>query len=436
MNAAVRTPVPGSLSQAAFEQRLRDAIMDAASLLNSKLLPVSVRSAALNRALAAGLPQLRDDLWRYADLKFLGSAPWAPVTAAQDTARWADAARAQLPERLPGFERLVFVNGRHTPALSDALSPLDATLAPLVPERTKHERFGWLNDAFATDVARLSFSGTRRVELVFVATPVDVPQALHPRAEMALQSGAGLTLVERHCGSAGDNSLINVAVQLHLAAGARCQHLREQTLAAEAQLLDTLQVALDTDAQYEMTLLQLGARSVRSSQRVSLYGTGSSARIHAVAVAQGPRTLDQSLLVDHLARATTNTQVLRGIARDRAHVAFRSRVEVASAAAGAASEQSLKGLLGGSGEVDLRPQLEIHTDQVRASHGATTGALDENMRFYLLSRGLDPETARGVLEWSFLEDAICRIGDSGLRRAAEKSLAATVDNEVAGEALQ
>jgi Fe-S cluster assembly protein SufD len=129
--------------------------------------------------------------------------------------------------------------------------------------------------------------------------------------------------------------------------------------------------------------------------------------------------------------------VLRGIAHDRAHVAFRSRVEVAATASGAASEQSLKGLLGGKGaEIDLRPQLEIHTDQVRASHGATTGALDENMRFYLLSRGLDPETARRVLEWSFLEDAICRIGDSGLRRAAEKSLVAAVGNDVAGEALQ
>ena len=436
MNAAVRPPpVPGSLSQAAFEQRLRDAVMDAAPLLNARLLPVSVRSAALNRALAAGLPQLRDDLWRYSDLKFLGSAPWAPSPAAQDPARWQEAASASLPAREPGFERLVFVNGRHAPALSDPLPAVDAALAPLVPERTRHERFGWLNDAFATDLARLAVEGTRRLEIVFVATAIDLPQAVHPRLELLLRPGAEVTLLERHVGAAGGASLVNSATQLHVGSAARCQHLREQSLSLDSQLLDTLQVALDSNAAYELTLLQLGTRSLRSSQRVSLYGAGASARIYGTAVSQGQRTLDHSLLVDHVAPETRSEQVLRAIARDRSHIAWRSRVEVAAAARNAASEQSLKGLLGGSGaEVDLRPQLEIHTDQVRASHGATTGALDENMRFYLLSRGLDPDTARGLLEWSFLEDAVGLIGDADLRRLAERRLVAALGSHVAGEA--
>jgi Fe-S cluster assembly protein SufD len=436
VNAPARAPVPGSLSQAAFEQRLRDAVMDAAPLLNPKLLPVNVRSAALNRALAAGLPQLREDLWRYADLKFLGSAPWAPLPAAQDATRWMATARPFLPPPLPGFERLVFVNGRHAAPLSDAIAPVDA-LAPLVPERTRHERFGWLNDAFATDMARLLVNGTRQIEVLFIATPVDAPQAQHPRLELAVQAGSALTLVERHLGNAGGNSLVNAAVQLHVAQDARCQHLREQSLDGGAQFLDTLQVALDANAEYELTLLQLGARSARSSQRLSLYGRGASARVHAVALAQGARTLDHSLLVDHVAPGSSSSQVLRAIARDRARIAFRSRVEVAATATGASSDQSLKGLLGGTGaEVDLRPQLEIHTDQVRASHGATTGALDENMRFYLLSRGLDQQTARGLLEWSFLEDAICRIGNTTLRRLAESRLLASVGSSVAQEALQ
>jgi Fe-S cluster assembly protein SufD len=142
-------------------------------------------------------------------------------------------------------------------------------------------------------------------------------------------------------------------------------------------------------------------------------------------------------LVDHLAPDCVSRQVLRGIARDRARVAWRSRVEVAASARRCASEQSLKGLLGGTGaEIDLRPQLEIHTDEVRASHGATTGALDENMRFYLLSRGLDPETARGVLEWSFLADAISHMGNATLRQLAEQWLLLGVDNSVAREALR
>ena len=138
-----------------------------------------------------------------------------------------------------------------------------------------------------------------------------------------------------------------------------------------------------------------------------------------------------------MAPDSSSTQVLRGIARDRGRVAWRSRVEVAATAKRSAAEQSLKGLLAGQGaEIDLRPQLEIHTDEVRASHGATTGALDENMRFYLLSRGLDPETARGVLEWSFLADAISRIGDTQLRQLAEQQLLAAVGSAVAREALQ
>jgi Fe-S cluster assembly protein SufD len=434
MSAVRPPPVPGSLSQAAFEQRLRDAVMDAAPMLNSKLLPVSVRSSALNRALAAGLPKIRDDLWRYADLKFLGSAPWAPLPAAQDASRWIETARAFLPAPLPGFERMVFVNGRHAAALCSSPMAVDAGANPLVPERTRHERFGWLNDAFATDLARLQVSGTRALELLFIATPVDAPQAQHPRLELA---GSSLTLVERHLGDAGDNSLINAAVQLHVGRDARCRHLREQNLAPEAQFLDTLQVAIDANAEYELTQLMLGARTARSSQRISLYGTGSTVRINGVAVANHHRTLDQSLLVDHVAPDTSSTQVLRGIARDRARVAWRSRVEVAAGAKRSASEQSLKGLLGSSGaEIDLRPQLEIHTDEVRASHGATTGALDENMRFYLLSRGLDPETARGVLEWSFLEDAISRTGDTALRQIAEHSLLSVVGSSVAREAVQ
>jgi Fe-S cluster assembly protein SufD len=419
------------MSNAAYEQRLRDAVMDAAPLLNAKLLPVSVRSGALNKALAAGLPQLRDDLWRYADLRFLASAALAPVVADAPELLHESAA-GLLPPRLPGFTRLVFVNGRLLPALSDSCDALSMAAPPLVPERTRHERFGWLNDAFATDVARLRVDAPQRLEVIFVAAPGATRQAVHPRLELQLAPNASLVLVERHVGSTGSDGIINAAVQVHAGAGSQLHHLRWQGLGLDAQFLDTVQLALDRDARYELTLMQLGARSARTSLRAALFGAGSSFRLRGVALGWGKRTLDHSLLVDHLAPATSSHQLFRAIARDQAHIACRSRVEIGRTAAGARSEQSLKGLLGNAGtEIDLRPQLEIHTDDVRASHGATTGALDENMRFYLHSRGLDADTARALLEWAFVEDAMTGIDPPELRAATEQGVAQALASDVA-----
>lgn len=432
MSAVPRpAPVPGSMSNAAYEQRLRDAVMDAAPLLNGKLLPVSVRSAALNRALAAGLPQIRDDLWRYADLRFLASAALAPVPADNPSALAGSVAQV-LPPRIDGYTRLVFANGRLQPELSDACPALDIGAAPLVPERTRHERFGWLNDAFATDVARLAVDAPLQLEVVFAAVPGENRQAVYPRLELQLAAQTALVLVERHVGTTGAEGTINAAVQVHAGAGSQVHHLRWQALAEDAQFLDTVQIALDRDARYELTQLQFGARSSRTSLRAALYAPGATLDLRNVAVAAGKRTLDHSLLVDHLAPQTSSSQVFRAIARDHAHIACRSRVEISRGAGGARSEQSLKGLLGNAGSaIDLRPQLEIHTDEVRASHGATTGALDPDMNFYLLARGLDADTARALLEWAFLEDALTGIGQPALRAAAEKAMAGALDSRVA-----
>ena len=101
-------------------------------------------------------------------------------------------------------------------------------------------------------------------------------------------------------------------------------------------------------------------------------------------------------------------------------MAFNGKVVVARGATGADSQQSLRGLLAGpEAEIDVRPQLEIYTDEVRCSHGATTGKLDEQMLFYLLSRGLDREAAQRLLKWAFLEDAVATIEVPELRRQIE-----------------
>ena len=117
-------------------------------------------------------------------------------------------------------------------------------------------------------------------------------------------------------------------------------------------------------------------------------------------------------------------------------MAFNGKVVVARGAVGADSQQSLRGLLAGpEAEIDVRPQLEIYTDEVRCSHGATTGKLDEQMLFYLLSRGLQRDTAQRLLKWAFLEDVIARIAVPELRRESEAHLAAVLADDALKELL-
>ena len=105
-------------------------------------------------------------------------------------------------------------------------------------------------------------------------------------------------------------------------------------------------------------------------------------------------------------------------------MAHNGKVIVQKDAHGTDSSQSLRGLLAGSdAEIDVRPQLEIYTDDVRCNHGATAGKLDDNMLFYLLSRGIDRETAHRVLKWAFLEDVVSKIEVPELRRQIEQNLA-------------
>ncbi len=160
-------------------------------------------------------------------------------------------------------------------------------------------------------------------------------------------------------------------------------------------------------------------------------------QIRALATAHGPQVCDALFTVLHEAPGTRSDQLFRGIASERAHVACSADVQVAPTAKGAKVLQSLRGLIDGAGaEVDLRPRLTINTDEVQAAHGATTGRLDEDLLFYLLSRGLSPGDARSLLKWAFLAEALNAIDLPPLRRDAGRAAAARLADIPAPELLQ
>ena len=398
------------------------------------------RRTAIAALTASGLPTSRDENWKYANLRPLERLRFIPATATPALAA------TDLPAAIPGFARYVFVDGAFAPALSAPLDSTAAAVTPLAaapdagqasaamavqtpaPGAPADERFALLNEAFATDGAAIrvaAHSGEPvRLELVFVASADALTGASYPRVELQLDSQAHLLLIERHVSAGPHASFVNSAVTVDLGCGATLHHYRLQELAARAIVFDTLSAVVGRDACYRLHGISIGAQSARSTLAVRLAGERADLTLAVVALGERQQVQDTYARVEHAAPRARTEQVFRGISAGRARVAFNGKVVVGSEALGTDSRQSLRGLLAGpEAEIDVRPQLEIYTDEVRCSHGATAGKLDENMLFYLLSRGLEPEVAQRLLKWAFLEDVVARIGVAELRRQIEERLA-------------
>jgi Fe-S cluster assembly protein SufD len=420
---------------ASLTARIVEEHANAAAALPPAGATAARRRTAIAALSASGLPTSRDENWKYANLRPLERlrfipAPPAPPVAATD-----------LPAAIPGFARYVFVDGAFAPALSAALNSTAAAVTPLAaapaagqaavpapaPGAPADERFALLNEAFATDGAAIRVAAHPepvRLELVFVASADALTGASYPRVELHLDSQAQLLLIERHVSAGAQGSFVNSAVTVDLGRGATLHHYRLQELAARAIVFDTLSAVVAGDACYRLYGISIGAQSARSTLAVRLAGERADLTLAVVALGERQQVQDIFARVEHAAPRARTEQVFRGISAGRARVAFNGKIVVARDAHGTDSQQSLRGLLAGpEAEIDVRPQLEIYTDEVRCSHGATVGKLDESMLFYLLSRGLEPEVAQRLLKWAFLEDVVAKIEVAELRRQIEERLA-------------
>ena len=296
-------------------------------------------------------------------------------------------------------------------------------------QRLKDARFALLNDAFATDGASIRVAaGTdcpTCIELVFVATVEAQTGSSYPRVELHVEQNARLGLIERHVSIGGSGAnFVNASVKVDIGRDATVNHYRIQEAGAKAVWFDTLSAVLAQGATYKLHGVNAGGLSSRSTINVLLAGERADVSISMASLGDRHQIQDAFVRVEHAAPQAKSDQTFRGIAAGRARVAFNGMVVVREGAHGTDSQQSLRGLLAGpDAEIDVRPQLQIDTDDVRCAHGATAGKLDDDMMFYLLSRGIDPATAQRLLKWAFLEDVVARIEVPELRRQIERSLA-------------
>ena len=378
------------------------------------------RRQALEQFLSQGLPGARDENWRYANLKTLDKAAFVPPA----TAAPVDA--ALLPEALEDHARYVFIDGLFAAGLSTGATQAGVTVvtgqAPAARTPATDAGFALLNDAFATDGAdiRIGANAAARIEVIFIASGI---AAAYPRLAVHLGANSRLSLIERHLAPAAATGFVGTAITVSVGDGATLDHYRLQQAGDGATWIDTLSASVGRSASYNTHALMLGALSARSTTQVQLAQPEAALTFNAVAVADGRQVQDCMVLVDHQAPHTRTQQNFRGIAGGRSRLGFNGKIIVRESAQKADSAQSLRGLIAGSdAEIDVRPQLEIYTDDVRCAHGATTGKLDENMLFYLLSRGLAPEVAQRLLKWAFITDVVTTIAPERLRQQARHAL--------------
>jgi Fe-S cluster assembly protein SufD len=436
----------------ALSQRLLDEYAAARESLPSGVVSAERRHEAVQALAAQGLPGTREENWRYANLRPLERARFAPVARAASGPIPTLPSGPSPPKILDGFARYAFVDGAFAPELSqprevpgltvrhlrhpeggpgarrEARAGTVAQLPRALPAlgNLPEARLALLNEAFATDTAWVQVSAAAepaRLELLFVAVAGAEAGASYPRVRLSLDPGARLTLIERHVGAGSGASFVNGSVELAISRGAQLTHYRLQQAGVRTTWLDTLAAELAAQARYRLLVIHTGALSARSTTYVRMAGAGAELDLSAVALGERQQVQDNFALVEHSAPRARTGQTFRGIASARARVAFNGKIVVREPAAGTDSRQSLRGLLAGpEAEIDVRPQLEIYTDEVRCSHGATAGKLDEAMLFYLLSRGLAPEVAQRLLKWAFLEDVVSKIELPELRRQIEHDL--------------
>jgi len=408
----------------------------------------AARHDNLQAVVASGLPTTHNEAWKYTALRALDQRAFI-ASDVQNAQHVIDPAEFVLPE-VDGA-RLVFVNGTFRADLSRLadlpqgldVQPLSALLQgdaePLrffLARNFKNsaDSFARLNAAFASDGAVVRVAAGAQiatpVQLVFIGACAAADIAWHARNVFELGEGARLDIIEHHLGADTHANLGNVLAEYRLRENATLNLLRIQNEGEKASLIQRSEFSLAKHARLQLNNVDLGAALARHDLRVDLLGDHAFASVRGVFVLDKRQHVDNQLSVDHRALNTGCDLFWRGVADGRARGVFNGAITIHAGADGADARLSNKNLLlSAQAEIDTKPVLEIHADEVQASHGATVGQLDESALFYLRSRGLPLAQARMLLIQAFCAQALAQIEPASLREHVTQLLQARLPQE-------
>ena len=410
-----------------------------------------IRSDAMKRFEELGMPVAREisfplkEDWIYTDLRGIA-----------DTSYHAEPVEAELDEdALAPFEfgqddwhRLVFVNGAYAPALSrttglpsgvavcslaDALAEHPELVHPYLARHADYEGAGLtaLNTALFENglfvhVPRGGVLETP-VHVHYVTTGLETPLATQPRTLIAAEDGANLKVVESYSGLTDQPYLTNAVTEIAVGRDGHVDHYRINREGAGAAHLSTTQLHLEGNGRISTFNMSMGGALTRNDTNARLAGAHAVVRMNGLFLVAGNQHVDNHTAIDHAVPNCDSYEVYKGILEGRSRGVFNGKVFVHQDAQETDAKQLNKNLmLSPDAMIHTKPQLEIYADQVKCTHGATVGQLDEDQIFYLRTRGLSHDSACHLLTYGFAADLIRRLGIDAVRSSLDTLFETTI----------
>lgn len=402
------------------ETALIDAFGERLSLLPGDG-EVMVRRDNAIEALKAGLPTKRIEAWHYTDLRrLLTTVPPHDETAHVTAIAPLLQGSAVLPV-LNGVStnKLPAIEGVTIQQLSEKL--VDGSFAEALELGGTDDAIGAVNTAFVADGYFVDIAAGTALEAPLELQNMQAGGQVHVRFPVRVGAGAKATLVERQTGEGA--ALVSSVSQLLVGEGAEVLWLIVQNQADSATQLSQFKAELGKDAKLTLFILNAGGRLVRQEIIVNAKGEGAIFTLRGVNLLSGDSHTDVTMVLDHSVPNTSSTEVIRNVVTGKAHGVFQGRINVAQYAQKTDAKMACNTLLlSDDGEFSSKPELEIFADDVQCGHGATVTEIDRNHLFYLMARGIDEKTARGLLVKAFVAEVIEELEDEPTVEALEALL--------------
>jgi Fe-S cluster assembly protein SufD len=388
-----------------------------------------------------GFPTTRNEDWHFtspapiAESRFSPMAPGGVSLSARDLDAWSFGQA--------GWPLLVFVNGRHVPALSrvgeDAGVKVMSLAAALREEPSLLEQhltrradvedpsqaFTAINTALMTDGAvvqvQRGVAAPQPVHLLFVSDATARGGVSHPRVLLVAEPGSQASVVEQYAGAGGGGYFTNAVTEAWVGEGATLHHFRLQREAQDAFHVGTTDAHQERDSHFLSFSFVTGAALARVNVYAALQGRGCGATLNGLYMLDGTQHADQQTRIVHTEPACYSRELYKGVLDGASHGVFNGKVYVHPEAQQTDGKQTNKALLlSERARIDTKPQLEIFADDVKCTHGATVGRIDESALFYMKSRGIPNHEARKLLTYAFAAEVLETIPIDALRDGLER----------------